>query len=79
MMPILLRILACALLAAGALRPGERLATAAGEAVVESVTVQPGERRVSSGPRWYWSPWLEEKFGLLQLKWDPSRLPHAKA
>ena len=36
------------------------------------------KRRVS-GPRWYWSPWLEEKFGLLQLKWDPSRLPHAKA
>jgi RNA-directed DNA polymerase len=33
----------------------------------------------SAGPRWYWSPWLEEKFGLLQLKWDPSRLPQAKA
>jgi len=31
---------------AGVLRPGERLATAAGAAVVESVTVQPGERRV---------------------------------
>jgi len=31
-----------------------------------------------SGSRWYWSPWLEEKFGLLQLKWDPSRLPQAK-
>ncbi len=31
------------------------------------------------GPCWYWSPWLERKFGLLQLKWDLSRLPHAKA
>ena len=31
---------------AGVLRPGERLATAAGEAVVEDVTVQPGEQRV---------------------------------
>ena len=30
-------------------------------------------------PRWRWSPWLEETFGLLQLKWDPSRLPNAKA
>jgi group II intron reverse transcriptase/maturase len=30
-------------------------------------------------PRWRWSPWLEQTFGLLQLKWDPSRLPHAKA
>jgi hypothetical protein len=46
MRPIVLQILACALIAAGALRPGERLATAAGAAVVESVTVQPGERRV---------------------------------
>ena len=33
-------------IAAGALRPGERLATAAGAAVVESVTAQRGERRV---------------------------------
>ena len=33
-------------IAAGALRPGERLATAAGAAVVESVTAQPGARRV---------------------------------
>ena len=33
----------------------------------------------ASGPRWYWSPWLEERFGLLQLKWNPSRLPQAKA
>jgi hypothetical protein len=33
-------------IAAGALRPGERLATAAGEAVVEDVTAQPGEQRV---------------------------------
>lgn len=33
----------------------------------------------AKGPRWQWSPWLEEKFGLLQLKWDPSRLPRAKA
>jgi len=29
--------------------------------------------------RWHWSRWLEQEFGLLQLKWDPSRLPHAKA
>jgi group II intron reverse transcriptase/maturase len=31
------------------------------------------------GPCWYWSPWLEKTFGLLQLRWDPSRLPHANA
>ncbi len=31
------------------------------------------------GPCWYWSPWLERTFGLLQLRWDPSRLPHANA
>jgi len=31
------------------------------------------------GPCWYWSPWLERTHGLLQLRWDPSRLPHAKA
>jgi len=31
------------------------------------------------GPCWYWSPWLERTFGLLQLRWDPSRLPHARA
>lgn len=30
-------------------------------------------------PCWYWSPWLEKTFGLIQLKWDPARLPHAKA
>jgi len=30
-------------------------------------------------PCWYWSPWLEQTFGLLQLRWDPRRLPHAKA
>jgi hypothetical protein len=29
--------------------------------------------------RWQWSRWLEQEFGLLELKWDPSRLPHAKA
>jgi group II intron reverse transcriptase/maturase len=29
--------------------------------------------------RWKWSPWLEQTFGLLQLKWDPTRLPQAKA
>src|ERR1019366_8338109 len=29
--------------------------------------------------RWKWSPWLEQRFGLLQLKWDPTRLPQAKA
>jgi len=28
---------------------------------------------------WYWSSWLEERFGLHQLKWNPSRLPRAKA
>lgn len=33
----------------------------------------------SFGPCWYWSPWLERTFGLLQLRWDPTRLPHAKA
>jgi group II intron reverse transcriptase/maturase len=27
---------------------------------------------------WQWSRWLEQEFGLLELKWDPSRLPHAK-
>jgi len=31
------------------------------------------------GVGWYWSPWLEQRFGLLQLRWDPSRLPHANA
>ena len=36
-------------------------------------------KRRASGPRWYWSPWLQEKFGLLQLKWNPSRLPQAKS
>jgi len=30
-------------------------------------------------PRWHWSRWLEQRFGLLELKWDPNRLPHAKA
>jgi RNA-directed DNA polymerase len=29
--------------------------------------------------RWQWARWLEERFGLLQLQWDPRRLPHAKA
>ncbi len=29
--------------------------------------------------RWRWSRWLEQQFGLLQLKWDPSRMPNAKA
>ena len=27
----------------------------------------------------FWGRKLEEKFGLLQLKWDPSRLPNANA
>ena len=31
------------------------------------------------GPCWYWSPWLAQTFGLLQLRWDPSRLPHVSA
>jgi group II intron reverse transcriptase/maturase len=30
-------------------------------------------------PQWFWSPWLEETFGLLQLRWDPKRLPRAGA
>jgi group II intron reverse transcriptase/maturase len=29
--------------------------------------------------RWHWNRWLEQRFGLLQLQWDSSRLPHAKA
>jgi hypothetical protein len=29
--------------------------------------------------RWHWSRWLEQEFGLIELKWDPSRLPNAKA
>jgi group II intron reverse transcriptase/maturase len=37
------------------------------------------KHKTRAGPRWYWSPWLEQKFGLLQLKWDPARLPQAKA
>lgn len=36
-------------------------------------------RRPQRSACWYWSPWLEEAFGLLQLKWDPSRLPKARA
>jgi group II intron reverse transcriptase/maturase len=36
-------------------------------------------RRPQREPCWYWSPWLEQSFGLLQLKWDPARLPKAKA
>lgn len=31
------------------------------------------------GPCWYWSPWLEQTFGLLQLRWDPAHRPHAYA
>lgn len=30
------------------------------------------------GPFWYWSPWLEQTFGLLQLRWDPARLPQRR-
>jgi RNA-directed DNA polymerase len=36
-------------------------------------------KRRAAQSHWFWSPWLEKTFGLLQLKWDPSRLPHAKA
>lgn len=36
-------------------------------------------KRPQREPCWYWSPWLEKEFGLLQLKWDPSRMPKAKA
>jgi group II intron reverse transcriptase/maturase len=36
-------------------------------------------KKVRVDPRWYWGRWLEQEFGLLQLKWDPGRLPNAKA
>jgi RNA-directed DNA polymerase len=36
-------------------------------------------KTLQRAPHWYWSSWLEEAFGLRQLKWDPSRLPRAKA
>jgi hypothetical protein len=36
-------------------------------------------RTPARGGFWYQSPKLEEVFGLLHLKWDPSRLPYAKA
>jgi len=36
-------------------------------------------RTPARGRLWYQSPELEKVFGLLHLKWDPSRLPHAKA
>ncbi len=29
--------------------------------------------------RWQWNRWLERRFGLLELKWNPRRLPRAKA
>jgi RNA-directed DNA polymerase len=29
--------------------------------------------------RWHWSRWLEQKFELLELRWDSSRLPNARA
>ena len=29
--------------------------------------------------RWQWNRWLEQRFGLLELKWNPGRLPRAKA
>jgi RNA-directed DNA polymerase len=29
--------------------------------------------------RWQWNRWLEQRFGLLELKWNPRRLPRAKA
>ena len=31
------------------------------------------------GPRGHWSSWLEQTFGLLELRWNPARLPHANA
>jgi len=37
------------------------------------------QKNARFGPCWYWSPWLEQTFGLLQLPWDPSRLPHVNA
>ena len=36
-------------------------------------------KRRAAGPQWYWSPWLEKTYGLLQLRWDPARLPKANA
>jgi len=30
-------------------------------------------------PRFHWSLWLEQTYGLLELKWDSSRLPRTKA
>jgi RNA-directed DNA polymerase len=29
--------------------------------------------------RWHWNRWLEQRFGLIELRWDPGRLPHANA
>ena len=36
-------------------------------------------RRRATDPRWYGSSGLEETVGLLELKWDPARLPRAPA
>lgn len=36
-------------------------------------------RAPARGRHWHQSPELEQAYGLLHLKWDPSRLPHAKA
>jgi len=36
-------------------------------------------KHVRTDARWSWSRWLEQEFGLIELKWDASRLPHAKA
>jgi RNA-directed DNA polymerase len=36
-------------------------------------------RHVRTDARWGWSRWLEQEFGLLELKWDARRLPHANA
>jgi len=36
-------------------------------------------KHVRTDARWSWSRWLEQEFGLLELKWDARRLPHAKA
>jgi len=40
---------------------------------------QAKHRRRETAPWWRWSRWLEQEFGLLQLRRDPRRLPQAKA
>ncbi len=35
-------------------------------------------KHVRTDARMCWSRWLEQEFGLIELKWDARRLPHAK-